>query len=503
MAGLRFETRPAAPRAAPNRADVACFVGLVPLRGAAGSDVKPSGMDPPGAIPEALESWEAFDQRFAWDRRPLAGLAPLSCQAERRGAFCATYMGAAVRSFFAQGGRRCFVVRVADPPPTRPLMPSDADLEADRRERDGLLRALLPGYPGGLSPTPLDPSSWTGVGALFGLPEVSFVALPDLADLLAVSRRAIPPLIPSPLPEAFVDCGDAEPSFQDWQGPRLEAPRCDAAGVRDWGTAILAVVAFLRRWRREVQLVAALPLPVEGGDARDALVPSLASGFFQAVYPWVRTPLSQQLPGGLEAPEGVLAGVLARNALSRGGFRAAAGLALGDVVAVEPVLTRAQRLAPLASAAAEGSSAPTFQDRVSLLGPSSSGPRLLSDVTTSLDPTWRLASVHRLMTALVRAARSLGELHTFEVSGEALWGLLRDNLETMLTALWQNGALAGGSAAEAFSVRCDRSTMSEQDLDSGRVVAEVVFLPALPIEEISVQLAMDEGGQVTLHRTPP
>lgn len=510
MAGLLFETQPAATVAAPNRADVACFVGLVPLRDTRGLSLQNPGLDQLPALPEALESWEAFDLRYAWDRRPLERAAPPSGGppggSDGGTAFCATYLGAAVRSFFAQGGRRCYVVRVADPLPARALAPTAEALETAERARDGLLRALLPGFPADLSPTPLDPASWTGIGALFGLPEVSYVALPDLADLLAVSRLPIPPLPAPTLPETFVDCGTPAPLVVDREGPALQAPRCDARGARAWGTIISAVVAFLRRWRREVQLVAALPLPLAGRDAREALAPPLASGFLQAVYPWVRTPLSDQLPGGLECPEGVLIGVLARNALSRGGFRSAVGLELGDVRAVEPVLTRQQRLAPLpreTQVAATGSSALSLQDRVSLLGPTAKGLRLLSDVTTSLEATYRLAAVHRLVTALVRAARSLGELHTFEASGEALWRRLRDNLDTLLTQLWQNGALAGASPEDAFAVRCDRTTMSQLDLDSGRVIAEVVFVAAVPIESISLLLAMEEGGQVTLHGAPP
>ena len=55
-------------------------------------------------------------------------------------------------------------------------------------------------------------------------------------------------------------------------------------------------------------------------------------------------------------------------------------------------------------------------------------------------------------------------------------------------------ALAGGvSAAEAYSVRCDATTTSQNDLDNGRVVAEVRFAPAHPVGLITVVLALREG----------
>jgi len=494
MAGLLFETRPRATAPVPNRADVACFIGLVPLRSAAKG-------------PQRIESWEAFDQGFAWDRRPLDLPDQGGTNSPGGGEYCATYLGAAVRSFFAQGGRCCYVVRVADPPPARTLAVPGEQQEQLRKQRDTLLEALLPGYPQPLSATPLDPASWEGIGALLALPEVSYVAFPDLADLVAVDRPSIPLLAPVALPETFVECStEFILTPLDRDGPSLQAPRCDDQGFRTWASVVAAVVEFLRRWRREVQLVAAVPLPEAGLDTREVLQESPASGFAQFVYPWVRTPVSDQLPGSLESPEGVLIGLLARNALSRGSFRSAVGLDLGDVRAVEPALTRQQRQAPLPGSESPGkkkSSRLSFTERVSLLGPTPRGLRLLSDVTTSLDPSYRLASVHRLVTVLVRAARSLGELHSFEASGEPLWRRLRDSLETLLTQLWQNGALAGASAEEAFSVRCDRTTTSQQDLDSGLVVAEVLFVAAVPIEEIRVVLTMQEGGQVTIHGPPP
>jgi phage tail sheath protein FI len=224
----------------------------------------------------------------------------------------------------------------------------------------------------------------------------------------------------------------------------------------------------------------------------------LASAFVQLVYPWVRTPGSLRLPGQLESPEGVLIGLLARNALTRGSFRSAAGLPLADVNGLEPTLTRAQLFTP------HGQPRPnTLLERVSLLGPTPAGLRLLSDVTTSLSDSYRPASVNRLVTAIVRAARSLGEAVSFEPAAESLWNRLKSDLDALLLGLWQAGALAGASPGQAFSVRCDRTTTRQADLDNGRVIAEVQFSAAVPIEQIHVVLALSQGGQVSLVSVPP
>ena len=48
-------------------------------------------------------------------------------------------------------------------------------------------------------------------------------------------------------------------------------------------------------------------------------------------------------------------------------------------------------------------------------------------------------------------------------------------------------ALNGASVSEAFSVRCDRTTMTQNDLDNGRLIALVTLTAASTIETISVE----------------
>jgi hypothetical protein len=552
MTGLVFEVEPPLILPVPNRADVACFIGLVAQRDTEIPEALhkwliaqgwlQSPADNPGEarpdlldLPVPLESWEMFDRLFAWDRRPRQltdtpaiqegsqDVTPYTTSSSAE-PWSHTYLGAAVRSFFAQGGRRCYVVRVGDPLP----------LNAPREQRRARLAKLLPGYPQRLSATPLHRDSWRGIGLLFGLPDVSYVGLPDLPDLVAC---AVPLLSMTTQPsqsEQFVECTQAQSAPTDQRAVVQQEPRCDLGGYAVWASALALVANLLRRLQREVQLVAALPLPLAESDGAIALqdylalliagedieadppavgepvfVPplaygvgdhpqGLASAFVQLVYPWVRTPGSLRLPGQLESPEGVLIGLLARNALTRGSFRSAAGLPLADVNGLEPALTRAQLFTP------HGQPRPnTLLERVSLLGPTPAGLRLLSDVTTSLSNSYRPASVNRLVTAIVRAARSLGEAVSFEPAAESLWNRLKSDLDALLLGLWQAGALAGASPGQAFSVRCDRTTTRQADLDNGRVIAEVQFTAAVPIEQIHVVLALSQGGQVSLVSVPP
>jgi uncharacterized protein len=515
MNGIQFEEQAPIVAVDPNRADIACFIGFVARRErAALPRYIRDWMDEQGwnaaqlgrpafdaealkDVPVPIDSWELFNRLFRWERRTgeLSGV---------------TYLGAAVRSFFAQGGRTCYVVRVGDP----------WERGLARTARLAHVNDLIPGWATGhVTCTRLNRTSWHGVGHVFGLPDVSYLCLPDLAEVFAVDPEpAVAPELPR-LPEHFVECGTepADPVAGDlvrW----ASAPRCDEAAAREWATAANLLGGMIARSQKEVQLVLALPLPkagtqverdchgwlsdpVEGildAELTESNRPGIASAFVQLAFPWVRTSGSNALPERLESPDGVLAGVLARNALMRGSFHSAAGLPLAEVSAVSPAWGAEQFERPAARAGQRGTRRRSMAERVSLLGQTPRGFLLLSDVTTSLDEGYRPACVNRLVTAIVRAARLSGEDLVFEPSGEALWGRIREHVQRLLAGLFQEGALRGATQAEAYQVRCDRSTMSQHDLDAGRVIVTVQFQAAMPIERITVVLGMQEGGHVSV-----
>ncbi len=505
MSGLVFESAPPIVASAPNRSDIACFIGFVSRR----STALPRSLDlwlhDQGwtnstsiqdllNVPVPIEAWNQFDQWFAWEQRRLD-----------QNTFGSSYLGAAVRSFFAQGGRKCYVIRVGDP----------WQLTAPQSDRLQQIEKLIPGYPNAFSGSAVDQTTWRGVGHLFGLPDVSFVCFPDLPDAVGLDRQPLdPPTLPPSPSEQFVDC--SEPGIQglDRATRLFQAPRCNTAGYTAWATALWRVAELLSRQQREVQLVAAVPLPEVDRDLLTFFTQSkqgfavpplstsiqeqlgLSSAFVQLAYPWVQTPGSSNLPEQLESPDAVLAGVLARNALTRGSFRSAANLHLADVQQVYPLLTHDRLQHPQLDSETR-STKHTLPQRISILGKTPTGLRLLSDVTTSLDETYRPANVNRLVAAIVRAARRLGEEVVFEASGERLWMRLRDSLATLMRGLQQAGALQD-AGSPAFVVRCDRDTMTQQDIDQGRVIAQIEFVAAVPIEQITIVLALNTGGQVSL-----
>jgi hypothetical protein len=368
--------------------------------------------------------------------------------------------------------------------------------------------AFLPTFP---PVSALDRQSWRGVGHLFGLPGVSYLCCPDVPDLFSVSPSLRDPFTPPEGPEVFVECAARTGLAEQRYLRGVPPPRCDAGGFQLWSSFVGRLGRFIAdpaNRLREIQIVASVPLPIDlravasEGDAQERVhraaraqwheVDRIQTAFVQLIYPWLRTSESGLLPGNLLAPDGLFAGLLAQNALARSAWNSLRHERVPAVSRVEPVLDRATLEFGLPS------SAVILRDHVSVIGPSARGVIVLSDVTTDDDFVYRAASVNRLVVALLRAARVMGDAAVFENSGEVLWTRLREGLENLLSGLWAEGALLGGSAREAFEVRCDRSTMTQADIDAGRLIARIIFTAAQPIVRITVVLAMDDAGQVTL-----
>jgi uncharacterized protein len=496
------------------RADIACFVGLIrPVRGvtlpAAVKDwLKLQGwvegpfarpVDTLTDIPIPIETYSAFTALFG--------------EAGSTGSFGTDYTPAAVRSFFAQGGKRCYVVRMGGP-----LHPGDPTAVKAIK-----LQSLLPGSTFALD----DQRGWHGAGHLAGLPEVSFLAMPDLPALAASNPLGAigqTPVVPGGL-EQFVECSNQDPGVTPPLTYGAAAPRLTPADYAIWATAVRSVLLYLSSGTlREMLLVAAFPMPqnnsvaASGEDPSNSLTPDIhnviasqmkepkpglgqtgldvgiSSAFLQLTYPWLMTNGSSALLEGLEPPDGVLTGILARNALTRGTFTSATKIVPAEVFDVSPILP-AEETNVLAVPMTWGdNSLKPLIERVSLFGPTPSGLALLSDVTAYAGESYRPGRIHRLVAVILRASRNLGEQIVFESNGPLLWRQVQSSLRQLMTKLWQLNALDGDTIADAFSVRCDRSTMTQNDLDNGRLVALVRFNAASTIELIRVTLAVEASS---------
>lgn len=70
----------------------------------------------------------------------------------------------------------------------------------------------------------------------------------------------------------------------------------------------------------------------------------------------------------------------------------------------------------------------------------------------------------------------------FQPDNEALWAAVRRTVGDFLLNEWTTGHLLGTRPEEAYFVRCDRTTMTQSDLDNGRLVCLVGVAPTRPAE---------------------
>jgi hypothetical protein len=539
LPGISFSaSRPADPGLS-SRADVAMFVGCVARRDGAVPDalravLEEGGWSPSGVfrtseerlqalldLPVPVESWSEFDGLYAWDRRPSA---PDS------GDMLPTSLGLAVKSFFEEGGAKAYVVRTGDPLPladpdmTQPQFtvakmrllswgsatPPDPDKRAP----------ILPGFRSlGRTADPADPATWSGAAAIFAVSDAAMLVLPDLIDICGGAPEPIPP-IPEPPgpPEQFRPCAPDAPGLEPEPRvarPAYRAPRLDRARYALWAGALRHALDLLGlpkgpAHRRDVMLLSAFPLPfIESGftggeenwplailDLPDlpsaglSLLDSAAIGSarLQLAYPWVETSASVNLPEGIQSPEGLLAGLIARTSLADGAFRSAAGRRCVTPRRLQPDLAESeiQRGLP-------GQDSTWLGDRLCLIGRKRGRIELLSDSTMASDVKWRAGGVSRLMGIILRAARSFGDALMFEPSGPRLWGRVRSTVDSFLGGLWRRGALDGATRAQAFEVICDETSMTQADVDAGRVICRVGFTAAYPIQHIQVSLMVLEA----------
>jgi uncharacterized protein len=194
-------------------------------------------------------------------------------------------------------------------------------------------------------------------------------------------------------------------------------------------------------------------------------------------YPWVRIldPTVKNDPGAPPAmldlpPSGFTAGIYARSDIERGVFKAPANEVVYGMTKLVFNVTydRQSVLNP------EGINALRFFE-----GRSN---RVWGARTMSSDPEWKYVNVRRLFIYLEHSIDKSTQWAVFEPNNERLWASIRQTIEDFLLVTWRTGALMGTKPEEAYFVRCDRTTMTQNDLDNGRLICLIGVAPTYPAE---------------------
>jgi phage tail sheath protein FI len=200
-------------------------------------------------------------------------------------------------------------------------------------------------------------------------------------------------------------------------------------------------------------------------------------------YPWVtiQDPLSGaslNLP-----PSGFVAGIYARTDLTRGVSKAPANEVIELAIGLQTILDDTQ------------------QDTLNQLGINTlrffagRGYRVWGARTITSDPEWKYVAIRRYFAYLEHSIDNGTQWVVFEPNGEPLWATVRETISDFLFKEWRSGALMGNKPDEAYFVKCDRSTMTQNDIDNGRLIVLIGVAALRPAEFVIFRI-----GQWTADR---
>ncbi len=214
-------------------------------------------------------------------------------------------------------------------------------------------------------------------------------------------------------------------------------------------------------------------LDIQG--ARD-LKSLIDSSYAALYYPWVvvANPLSATDPTQPSElplpPSGFVCGIYARSDINRGVWKAPANETVTGALRLQREIRFGEQevLNPLGVNCIR-----TLPNR---------GIRVWGARTISSDPEWMYVNIRRYFLYLENSIDRGTQWAVFEPNGERLWANVTTTISDFLYNEWLSGALLGASPKEAFFVRCDRSTMSQNDLDNGRLICLVGVAALKPAE---------------------
>ncbi len=106
------------------------------------------------------------------------------------------------------------------------------------------------------------------------------------------------------------------------------------------------------------------------------------------------------------------------------------------------------------------------------------------------DTEWQYVNVRRFSLFLERSIEVGLRWVVFEPNDEPLWAQVRAAVRVFLNGVFRQGFFPAAKPQDAFFVRCDRTTMTQDDINSGRLVVHVGFAPIRPAEFVILRIGV-------------
>jgi uncharacterized protein len=122
--------------------------------------------------------------------------------------------------------------------------------------------------------------------------------------------------------------------------------------------------------------------------------------------------------------------------------------------------------------------------------PDGRGIRLFGARCITSDQEHKYINVRRLLIFLERSIEQGLQWVVFEPNAEPLWARVTQTITNFLTDVWRGGALEGTAPGQGFFVKCDRTTMTQSDIDNGRLICVVGVAPVKPAEFVIIRIGL-------------
>jgi hypothetical protein len=190
-------------------------------------------------------------------------------------------------------------------------------------------------------------------------------------------------------------------------------------------------------------------------------------------------------------PCGIIAGVMARTDVERGVWKAPAGLdaSLNGIIGLDVNLTNDENglLNPVAINCLR-----TFP----LSGSVVWGARTLRGADQLADD-YKYVPVRRFTLFLEESLYRGTQWVVFEPNDEPLWAQIRLNVGAFMHNLFVQGAFQGQTPKDAYFVKCDKETTTQNDINLGIVNIVVGFAPLKPAEFVIIKIQQIAGQIAT------
>ncbi|MDJ0734414.1 MAG: phage tail sheath subtilisin-like domain-containing protein [Nostocaceae cyanobacterium] len=190
-------------------------------------------------------------------------------------------------------------------------------------------------------------------------------------------------------------------------------------------------------------------------------------------------------------PCGVVAGIFARTDAQRGVWKAPAG--------IEATLSGVRELAYKMTDGENGQLNPigvnclrTFRVYGNIVW----GARTLEGAD-QLASEWKYVPVRRLALFLQESLYRGTQWVVFEPNDEPLWAQIRLNIGAFMNNLFRQGAFQGSSPKDAYFVKCDKETTTQNDINRGIVNIIVGYAPLKPAEFVIIKFQQIAGNIAT------